>query len=174
MKKFFIWTFVALFISYITPTIYANNEQNVVHLSEISEEGSLTGTVTVTQTKTKPKARKNTTNLLKARQKRENHIYQEAPKDTSKQYQLTVKSHAYCIRGLTSRGVPTRMGVIAVDPKVIPYGSKIHIPGYGWGTALDTGGAIQGNTIDIWMPTYSQCMDWGTRNIKITVIKPSK
>ena len=167
MNKFFIWTFAALILFCTTQTLYANSEQNIVHLSEISEEGSLTGTVTQT-----PKARKTTTDLLKARKKREGHIYQNAPQDTSKQYQLTVKSHAYCLRGLTSRGVPTRMGVIAVDPKVIPYGSKIYIPGYGWGTALDTGGAIKGNTIDIWMPTYSQCMDWGTRNIKITVVKP--
>lgn len=167
MNKFFIWTFAALILFCKSPTLYANNEQHIVHLSEVSEKASIKGTVTQTT-----KARKTTTNLLQVRKKRESHIYQEAPKDTSKQYQLTVKSHAYCIRGLTSRGVPTRTGVIAVDPRVIPYGSKIHIPGYGWGTALDTGGSIKGNTIDIWMPTYSQCIDWGTRNIKITVIKP--
>ena len=73
---------------------------------------------------------------------------------------------------MTSRGVQTRVGVIAVDPRIIPYGSKIYIPGYGWGTALDTGGAIKGNTIDIWMPTYNQCIQWGVRDLTIKVVKP--
>ena len=73
---------------------------------------------------------------------------------------------------MTSRGVQTRVGVIAVDPNVIPYGSKIYVPGYGWGTALDTGGAIKGNVIDIWMPTYNQCIQWGVRDLTIKVVKP--
>ncbi|MDQ7822462.1 MAG: 3D domain-containing protein [Candidatus Eremiobacteraeota bacterium] len=111
-------------------------------------------------------------NLLEYRKKREKKGYQAPPGAEKKSFSLNVEARSYCLRGFTSRGVYTRMGVIAVDPRIIPYGSKIYIPGFGWGTALDTGGAIVGRSIDIWMPTYSQCMQWGVRNVTVKVVKP--
>lgn len=106
-------------------------------------------------------------------QKRRNHsTFHNAPPATGKVTKMNVEVRSYCLRSLTSRGTPTRMGVIAVDPRVIPFGSKIYVPGYGWGTALDTGSAIKGHTIDIWMPTYNQCMQWGVRCVSISVIRP--
>ena len=110
--------------------------------------------------------------LLENRQKRNVNKYQQEPTNTSNVRELKVRVSSYCLGGMTSRGVQTRVGVIAVDPNVIPYGSKIYVPGYGWGTALDTGGAIKGNTIDIWMPTYNQCIQWGVRYLTIKVVKP--
>ncbi len=63
---------------------------------------------------------------------------------------LTVSATGYTIRGRTSTGIPTAPGVVAVDPSVIPLGTRLTIPGYGVGIAADTGGAVHGNTIDVW------------------------
>lgn len=84
--------------------------------------------------------------------------------------QITVTAYAYCIHGRTASGTATNYGTIAVDPYVIPMGSKIYVPGYGWGVASDTGGAIQGSKIDIWYPSTSDCQQWGVRNVTITVM----
>ena len=82
---------------------------------------------------------------------------------------MVVSARAYCLRGKTASGRYTRHGIIAVDPRVIPMGSKLFVPGYGWGIAADTGGMILGRTIDLWMPSASQCYQWGKRNVRITV-----
>jgi len=83
---------------------------------------------------------------------------------------VRVQAYAYHLRGFTARGTRTQLGTVAVDPRVIPMGSKIYIPGYGWGRAVDTGGAIQGRKIDVWLPTLSQCLQWGVRDITVTVV----
>lgn len=82
---------------------------------------------------------------------------------------LTVSSTAYAIQGRTATGLPTAPGVVAVDPSVIPLGTRITIPGYGTGVAADTGGAVQGNVIDVWFPTLEQARAWGRRTIVITL-----
>lgn len=90
-------------------------------------------------------------------------------KPEKKEIIMTVKAYAYCLYSRTSTGkIPSR-GTIAVDPKKIPYGAKIYIPGYGWGTALDRGSAIKGNKIDVWFPTLRECINWGIRTVKIKV-----
>ena len=58
---------------------------------------------------------------------------------------------------------------MAVDPAVIPLGSRITIPGYGSGIAADTGGAVVGNVIDVWFPTLEEAHAWGRRTVTITV-----
>lgn len=82
---------------------------------------------------------------------------------------LTVSSTGYTIRGRTSTGIPTAPGVVAVDPAVIPLGSRLTIPGYGVGVAADTGGAVHGNTIDVWFPTAAQALRWGRRTVTVTI-----
>ncbi|MDD4200129.1 MAG: 3D domain-containing protein [Eubacteriales bacterium] len=82
---------------------------------------------------------------------------------------LTVSSTAYCLRGRTATGTSVHMGTIAVDPRVIPLGSYGYVPGYGQVHAEDTGGAIKGNIIDVWFPTYSQCRNWGRRTVDIYI-----
>lgn len=82
--------------------------------------------------------------------------------------QLTVSATCYDLQGRTATGMPVGPGVVAVDPSVIPLGSRMSIPGYGNGVAADTGGGIQGATIDLWM-TPSQCSAWGRRTVTITV-----
>ena len=84
---------------------------------------------------------------------------------------LTVSSSGYALRGRTATGILTGPGVVAVDPSVIPLGTRMSIPGYGIGIAADTGGAIQGNTIDLWFPTVEQALQWGRRTVTITLLQ---
>jgi 3D (Asp-Asp-Asp) domain-containing protein len=60
-------------------------------------------------------------------------------------------------------------GVVAVDPSVIPLGTRMSIPGYGEGVAADTGGAIQGAMIDLWFPNAAAASAWGRRTVTITL-----
>jgi 3D (Asp-Asp-Asp) domain-containing protein/peptidoglycan hydrolase CwlO-like protein len=82
---------------------------------------------------------------------------------------LTVSSTGYCLKGNTATGVPTSHGVIAVDPAVIPLGTRMYVPGYGEGVAADTGSAVQGPTIDLWFDTCTQALAWGRRTVTITL-----
>lgn len=72
--------------------------------------------------------------------------------------------------GITATGMAARQGVVAVDPSVIPLGSRLYIPGYGLAIAADTGGAIVGNTIDLCMESYGDAMNFGRRNIKVYIL----
>ena len=73
--------------------------------------------------------------------------------------------------GLTAIGIPATYGIVAVDPDVIPLGSKVYIPGYGEALAADTGGAIYGYRIDLCMEDYWQAMDFGRRVVDVFVLK---
>ena len=66
---------------------------------------------------------------------------------------LTVDAVAYHLPGHTASGLPVGIGVIAVDPTVIPLGTRVFVPGYGPAVAADTGSAVKGLIIDLWMPT---------------------
>ena len=81
---------------------------------------------------------------------------------------LSVSATCYDLPGHTATGMPVGHGVVAVDPTVIPLGTKLYVPGYGNGVAADVGGGIKGATIDLWMP-YAQCMQWGRRTVTITI-----
>jgi 3D (Asp-Asp-Asp) domain-containing protein/septal ring factor EnvC (AmiA/AmiB activator) len=82
---------------------------------------------------------------------------------------LTVVATGYSMGGRTATGTPTGWGVVAVDPSVIPLGTRLTIPGYGSGVAADTGSAIQGATIDLWFPTVAQARAWGRRTVTISL-----
>jgi 3D (Asp-Asp-Asp) domain-containing protein/peptidoglycan hydrolase CwlO-like protein len=82
---------------------------------------------------------------------------------------LTVVATGYSLPGRTASGRPVGWGVVAVDPSVIPMGSRIAIPGYGMGVAADTGGAVAGARIDLWFPSVAQAHEWGTRTVTVTV-----
>ncbi len=72
--------------------------------------------------------------------------------------------------GVTASGRTAKRGVVAVDPKVIPLGTKLYIPGYGYAVAGDTGGAIKGNKIDLFMDTTKECLNFGRRNVTVYVL----
>lgn len=73
--------------------------------------------------------------------------------------------------GLTAMGIPATYGIVAVDPDVIPLGTKVYIPGYGTALAADTGGAIYGYKIDLCMEDYYEAMDFGRRTVTVFVLK---
>lgn len=92
---------------------------------------------------------------------------------------LTVTATAYtascegCI-GITKTGVNLidnpDAKVIAVDPEVIPLGSKVFVEGYGYATAEDIGGGIKGNEIDVFIPATPDAMQWGRKEVKVTIL----
>ena len=82
---------------------------------------------------------------------------------------LTVVATAYALPGRTATGIPVGWGVVAVDPSVIPLGTRMTIPGYGEGVAADTGSAVKGAKIDLWFPTTRQAFAWGVRTVTITL-----
>jgi 3D (Asp-Asp-Asp) domain-containing protein len=83
---------------------------------------------------------------------------------------LTVTATGYSMAGSTATGAPVGRGVVAVDPSVIPLGSRLTIPGYGSGVAADTGSAVSGTTIDLWFPSQVQALAWGRRVVAITIL----
>lgn len=93
---------------------------------------------------------------------------QQAPV-TRGQRTLTVLATAYTLPGTTATGLPVGPGVVAVDPTVIPLGTRMTIPGYGEGVAADTGPAIRGLRIDVWVPTRRDALLWGWRTVTIVL-----
>jgi 3D (Asp-Asp-Asp) domain-containing protein len=92
-----------------------------------------------------------------------------APSVTDGARTLTVTSTGYSLPGRTATGLPVGFGIVAVDPAVIPLGTRLSIPGYGEAVAADTGSAVQGMTIDLWFPSIAQAMAWGRRTVTITL-----
>lgn len=91
-----------------------------------------------------------------------------SPSPPTGMHPLVVSATCYDLPGTTATGMPVGPGVVAVDPSVIPLGTRLYIPGYGNGVAADVGGGIKGATIDLWM-TPTQCAAWGRRTVTITV-----
>ena len=84
---------------------------------------------------------------------------------------VNVVATAYTGYSTTSTGQKPVWGTIAVDPKIIPYGTKVYIPQFGRTfIANNTGGAIKGNKIDIFMNTKKECYNWGRRTIEIQIL----
>lgn len=85
---------------------------------------------------------------------------------------MDVVATAYTYTGNnTASGRAPCYGVVAVDTSVIPMGSKLYIEGYGAATALDRGGAIRGNRIDVFLETTAQAKKWGVRKVRLYVLK---
>ncbi|MEK6448781.1 3D domain-containing protein, partial [Priestia aryabhattai] len=104
---------------------------------------------------------------------------QQAAQQQASGKSMTVEATAYTANcagcsGTTATGVNLKSNpnqrVIAVDPSVIPLGSKVYVEGYGQAVAADTGGAIKGNRIDVFVSSDNAAQDWGRRSVKITVI----
>lgn len=73
--------------------------------------------------------------------------------------------------GVTASGTKAKRGTIAADPKRFRFGTHLAVPGYGTGTVEDVGGSIKGRHIDIWFPTHEEARRWGTRRLKIRVVR---
>ncbi|WP_144527822.1 LysM peptidoglycan-binding domain-containing protein [Peribacillus simplex] len=93
--------------------------------------------------------------------------------------EITVRATAYTAdcqgcSGTTATGVNLKANpnakVISVDPSVIPLGSKVYVEGYGYATAADTGSAIKGNRVDIFVPNEKDAVNWGVKNVKVQIL----
>ncbi|HET7571687.1 MAG TPA: 3D domain-containing protein [Gaiellaceae bacterium] len=82
---------------------------------------------------------------------------------------LRVSATGYSLPGHTASGMPVGWGVVAVDPRVIPLGTRMTVPGYGEAVAADVGSAVRGAMIDLWFPTLAQARAWGRRTVTITL-----
>ena len=72
---------------------------------------------------------------------------------------------------ITATGLVARHGIVAVDPDVIPLGTRLYIPGYGLAIAADTGGAIVGDIVDLCMESYDDCMEFGRRDVEVYILE---
>ncbi|OQP04375.1 hypothetical protein B1690_15820 [Geobacillus sp. 46C-IIa] len=95
----------------------------------------------------------------------------------AKEFYVTATAYtAYCAgcSGVTSTGINLRQNpsakVIAVDPSIIPLGSKVYVEGYGYAIAADTGSSIRGYKIDVFFPERSDAFRWGRKRVKIRVL----
>ncbi|MFB3165370.1 LysM peptidoglycan-binding domain-containing protein [Neobacillus sp. 179-J 1A1 HS] len=95
------------------------------------------------------------------------------------QKEITVEATAYTAScegcsGITATGINLlenpNQKVISVDPTVIPLGSKVYVEGYGEAIAGDTGGAIKGNKIDVFIPSKSEAINFGRKQLKVTIL----
>lgn len=80
-----------------------------------------------------------------------------------------MRASAYSGGGMTATGHDVHWGVIAVDPKVISLGTQLYVDGYGEAVALDTGGAIKGNRVDLYMNSEEAAQSWGVRSVIVYV-----
>ena len=75
--------------------------------------------------------------------------------------------------GLTASGVQAHRGTVAADTSVLPFGTVVHVEGYGYGRVEDRGGAIKGNRLDLWFPSHDAALKWGRKkNVTVKVWKP--
>lgn len=132
-------------------------------------------------------------NKEEIKQKSETNTYTDEPPTEYKEV-LEAKATAYCLckkccgksethpeYGVTASGLKiipgTNMKVIAVDPNVIPLGTKVYVEGlngakdYGYAIAADTGSAIKSLKIDLYMETHEKAYEWGRKSVKVYVIE---
>ncbi|WP_035106389.1 ubiquitin-like domain-containing protein [Desulfovirgula thermocuniculi] len=79
-------------------------------------------------------------------------------------------AYSYSTGSVTATGAPARYGVVAVDPAVIPLGTRLYIDGYGYATALDVGSHIRGNRIDVFLESEEAARRWGVRRVRVYVL----
>ena len=85
----------------------------------------------------------------------------------------TYSATAYSLRGRTASGQYVTRGLIAADPRHLPLGTRVRLDAGPWSgeyLVADTGGAIKGRKIDIWTPSTREALQFGRRNVKLTVL----
>jgi 3D (Asp-Asp-Asp) domain-containing protein len=89
---------------------------------------------------------------------------------------LPMSATAYCLHGVTGSGVHTRPGMVAVDPRRIPLGSRIHVRGLngardGIYAATDTGAAVKDNEIDVFIPDCRAAKAFGRQRVQVRIVR---
>lgn len=126
-----------------------------------------------------PVVQKETTQKQEAATSTPSKQTQSSSKSTSKSVAktVTVTATAYSkaepgMGHVTASGIDLNDNprVIAVDPSVIPLGSRVYVEGYGEAIAADTGGAIKGNKIDVHLDSVQACYNWGVKTVKVQIL----
>jgi 3D (Asp-Asp-Asp) domain-containing protein len=97
-----------------------------------------------------------------------------APKKSQIKDTMVIEATAYTHTGdVTATGTKPKVGTVAVDPDLIPYGTKLYIEGYGYGRAEDTGAFRHRSKpqIDLFMDTVKECVNWGRKDVTIYILK---
>ena len=76
--------------------------------------------------------------------------------------------------GVTASGSRATPGTIAADTRIFPFGTIMHVPGYGYGRVEDRGGAIKGHKIDLYYHDHNDALKWGRQHIVVDVWLPSE
>lgn len=87
------------------------------------------------------------------------------------------KATAYCLKGRTASGAGVRRGIVAADRRVLPLGSRIQISAGSYSgtyTVADTGGAVRGRILDIWVPSCAEAVRFGRKTVKVSVLGKKK
>jgi len=95
----------------------------------------------------------------------------EAPKPVT--LPIAYVATAYNLRGRGASGLGVRKGTIAADPRVLPFGTRVRLdagPYTGEYVVTDSGSAVKGNKIDVWVPTYQEARRFGRRSVRLTVL----
>jgi 3D (Asp-Asp-Asp) domain-containing protein len=74
--------------------------------------------------------------------------------------------------GVTASGTKARPGTIAADTRLFPFGTVIHVPGYGYGRVEDRGSAVNGDHLDLFFKSHRDALEWGRRPARVTIWRP--
>lgn len=102
-----------------------------------------------------------------------NTVIEENEAKTAKSANSSFRATAYCLKGRTATGGSVRRGIVAADPRVLPLGTRIQLSAGGYsGTYIvaDTGGAVRGRKLDIWVPSCSEAVRFGRRSVTVSVV----
>jgi len=142
-------------------------------------EGLQSTNIAVTEEQTKPVVHTASVKPAAPAPKESEPVVEAASTSKPSSKEITVKATAYTAycegcSGTTATGINLKANpnekVIAVDPKVIPLGSKVYVEGYGNAIAGDTGGAIKGNRIDVFIPAKQDAINFGVKQLKVTIL----
>ncbi len=87
------------------------------------------------------------------------------------------RATAYCLKGRTAIGGSVRRGIVAADPRILPLGTRIEIDAGSYSgtyTVADTGGAVRGRILDVWVPSCSEANRFGRKNVRVSVLKKKR
>lgn len=164
-----------------------NLSSNLIHPGDELAVGSKAAVKSASDSKQEEKAASSASSSSASEQKQSSNTASESSSasssesssqgDVQKQFTAEATAYtAYCAgcSGVTATGQDLRANpgqkVIAVDPDVIPLGSKVWVEGYGTAIAGDTGGAINGNRIDLFMPSQGDALDFGRQSVTVKVL----
>ncbi len=150
---------------YFQPTAEAKNAFNIA----IDSQTNLQQTIQQTQNN---QTQNNQTQTIQPENQGSSNTNGEMAAETR-----SFRATAYCLRGRTASGGNVRRGIVAADPRILPLGTRIEISAGSYSgtyTVADTGGAIKGRILDIWVPSCAEANRFGRRSVKVGILSKRK